>query len=67
MKHESHVDVAKRLKRSEGRLRKVIRMIEDGRPCTELALWMITSLCRVRWAVPGRLAGDCRGRQADGR
>ncbi|MCF4167403.1 hypothetical protein L2U69_17270 [Zavarzinia compransoris] len=48
-------------------MRKVIRMIEDGRPCTELALWMITSLCRVRWAVPGRLAGDCRGRQADGR
>ncbi len=37
MKHESHDDVVKRLKRSEGHLRKTIRMIEEGRACTDLA------------------------------
>ncbi|MCA0421172.1 MAG: metal-sensing transcriptional repressor [Proteobacteria bacterium] len=35
--HESHPEIAKRLKRAEGHLRKVIEMIEAGRPCLELA------------------------------
>ncbi|MGN6096583.1 MAG: metal-sensing transcriptional repressor [Bosea sp. (in: a-proteobacteria)] len=35
--HESHPAIAKRLKRAEGHLRKVIEMIETGRPCLELA------------------------------
>ncbi len=35
--HDSHTAIAKRLKRAEGHLRKVIGMIEDGRPCPELA------------------------------
>lgn len=35
--HESHPKIAKRLKRAEGHLRKVIEMIEAGRPCLELA------------------------------
>ncbi|WP_454656784.1 metal-sensing transcriptional repressor [Bosea beijingensis] len=35
--HESHPEIAKRLKRAEGHLRKVIEMIETGRPCLELA------------------------------
>ncbi len=35
--HQSHPDIVKRLKRSEGHLRKTIEMIEDGRPCVELA------------------------------
>ncbi|MEM9629500.1 MAG: metal-sensing transcriptional repressor [Pseudomonadota bacterium] len=37
MTHQSHPDVVKRLKRSEGHLRKTIQMIEEGRPCTDLA------------------------------
>jgi len=35
--HESHPEIAKLLKRAEGHLRKVIEMIEAGRPCLELA------------------------------
>jgi DNA-binding FrmR family transcriptional regulator len=37
MKHASHVEVGNRLKRNLGHLRKVIEMLEDGRPCAELA------------------------------
>lgn len=35
--HESHPEIAKRLKRAEGHLRSVIAMIEDHRPCVEIA------------------------------
>ncbi|MBN2751665.1 MAG: metal-sensing transcriptional repressor [Rhodospirillaceae bacterium] len=38
--HESHADVVKRLKRAEGHLRAIIAMIEDGRPCPEVAQQM---------------------------
>ncbi len=37
MKHASHPDIVKRLKRCGGHLRKTIEMIEEGRPCIELA------------------------------
>lgn len=37
MKHHSHPDIVKRLKRVEGHLRSTIAMIEDGRPCADLA------------------------------
>lgn len=37
MEHESHRGIANRLKRTEGHLRKVIEMIEEGTPCVELA------------------------------
>ena len=37
MKHESHPDIIKRLKRAEGHLRSLIGMIEVGRPCLDLA------------------------------
>lgn len=37
MIHETHPDVIKRLKRAEGHLRTVIQMIEDGRPCVDVA------------------------------
>lgn len=37
MKHSSHDDIVKRLKRAEGHLRSLIGMIEAGRPCLELA------------------------------
>lgn len=37
MQHESHPDIVKRLKRCEGHLRKTIEMIEEGRPCADLA------------------------------
>ncbi|MCW9035879.1 MAG: metal-sensing transcriptional repressor [Alphaproteobacteria bacterium] len=35
--HHSHVDVINRLKRADGHLRKVITMIDDGRPCADVA------------------------------
>lgn len=35
--HQSHPGIIKRLKRAEGHLRSVITMIEDGKPCLDLA------------------------------
>ncbi len=35
--HQSHPAVVKRLKRAEGHLRNVIRMIESGRSCLDIA------------------------------
>jgi DNA-binding FrmR family transcriptional regulator len=37
MKHASHPAIIKRLKRANGHLASVITMIEEGRPCVELA------------------------------
>lgn len=37
MKHSSHPDIIKRLRRAEGHLRSLIGMIEAERPCLELA------------------------------
>ena len=37
MKHTSHPEIIKRLKRAEGHLRSLIGMIEAGKPCLELA------------------------------
>ena len=35
--HASHPDIVKRLKRAHGHLAGVIAMIEEGRPCVDLA------------------------------
>lgn len=45
--HASHPAIATRLKRAEGHLRRVIGMIEEGRPCVDLA----TQLHAVERAV----------------
>nr|WP_211300945.1 metal-sensing transcriptional repressor [Aliiruegeria haliotis] len=37
MSHASHPAIVKRLKRSDGHLRKIIAMIEEGRPCADIA------------------------------
>jgi DNA-binding FrmR family transcriptional regulator len=37
MKHASHPDIIKRLKRAEGHLRSVIAMLEEERPCLDIA------------------------------
>jgi hypothetical protein NreA len=37
VKHATHAAITARLKRAEGHLRSVISMIEQGRPCVELA------------------------------
>ena len=37
MQHETHPAIVKRLKRIAGHLRAVIEMIEQGRPCLDLA------------------------------
>ncbi len=35
--HQSHPEIAKRLRMASGHLQKVIGMIEEGRPCLDLA------------------------------
>src|SRR6188508_1726055 len=35
--HHSHPEIVKRLKRVQGHLRSVVSMIEEGRPCLEIA------------------------------
>ena len=37
MEHASHPDVLKRLRRAQGHLAAVITMIEQARPCVDLA------------------------------
>ena len=37
MVHESHPEILKRLRRAHGHLASVIAMIEQGRPCVDLA------------------------------
>jgi DNA-binding FrmR family transcriptional regulator len=36
-RHQTHPEIAKRLKRVEGHLRSVMGMIAEGRPCLDLA------------------------------
>jgi DNA-binding FrmR family transcriptional regulator len=36
-RHPSHPEIIKRLKRAHGHLAAVIAMIEEGRPCVDLA------------------------------
>lgn len=35
--HQSHPEIAKRLRRAEGHLRKIIAMIDEGRACLDVA------------------------------
>lgn len=35
--HESHVDIAKRLRRARGHLDSIVTMIEQGRSCADIA------------------------------
>jgi hypothetical protein NreA len=35
--HQHHPEIVKRLKRADGHLKTIIRMIEDGRSCVQLA------------------------------
>jgi DNA-binding FrmR family transcriptional regulator len=37
MHHSDHPEIIKRLKRADGHLQKIIKMIEQGRPCPEVA------------------------------
>jgi DNA-binding FrmR family transcriptional regulator len=37
MHHSNHPEIIKRLKRADGHLQKIIKMIEQGRPCPEVA------------------------------
>src|SRR6202011_854089 len=37
MQHQKHPDIVRRLRRAEGHLQTIIGMIEQGRPCLELA------------------------------
>ncbi len=37
MKHGSHPDIIKRLKRAEGHLRSVVAMLEAEKPCLDVA------------------------------
>ncbi len=35
--HRTHPDITKRLRRAEGHLRRVIGMVQEGRPCLDVA------------------------------
>jgi uncharacterized protein len=35
--HKTHPDIVKRLKRAEGHLRSIVAMLEEGRPCLDIA------------------------------
>ena len=35
--HESHPEIVKRLKRAEGHLRNIVKMMEAQRPCLDVA------------------------------
>ena len=35
--HKSHPHIVKRLKRVEGHVRSIVAMIEEGRPCLDIA------------------------------
>ena len=35
--HKSHPDIIRRLQRAEGHLRSTITMVEQGRPCLDIA------------------------------
>ena len=48
--HQSHPDVIKRLRRANGHLLKVIGMIEEGRPCLDLAQQLHAVECAVHEA-----------------
>lgn len=48
--HTTHADVVKRLKRADGHLRKIIMMIEDGRPCADVAQQLAAVEAAVRQA-----------------
>jgi uncharacterized protein len=37
MKHRSHPEIIKRLKRAHGHLASILAMFEEGRPCGDLA------------------------------
>lgn len=35
--HSSHPEIIKRLKRAEGHLRSIVAMLDEGRPCLDIA------------------------------
>jgi uncharacterized protein len=37
MHHSNHPEIIKRLRRAGGHLQKIIKMVEQGRPCPEVA------------------------------
>ena len=46
----SRTDILNRLKRAEGQLRGVQRMIDEGEPCLKVAQQL--SRCARRWTAP---------------
>ena len=48
--HGTHVGIVKRLKRADGHLRKTVAMIEEGRPCTDVAQQLQAVEAAVRQA-----------------
>ena len=55
--HHSHPDILKRLRRAEGHLHSVIGMIEQGRPCVDLAQQLHAVESAVREAKKALIHG----------
>ncbi|MBB4285920.1 metal-sensing transcriptional repressor [Roseospira goensis] len=48
--HATHADIVKRLRRAEGHLRKISAMIEEERPCVDVAQQLAAVEAAVRQA-----------------
>lgn len=48
--HETHKAIVQRLKRADGHLRKIIEMIEDDRPCVDVAQQLAAVDAAIRQA-----------------
>jgi DNA-binding FrmR family transcriptional regulator len=63
-KHQSHPDIIKRLKRARGHLESVIGMMDQGKPCLDLA----QQLHAVAWTMPsGRWSRNSGGASTSSR
>lgn len=49
-RHTTHGDIVKRLRRAEGHLRKISAMIEEDRPCVDVAQQLAAVEAAVRQA-----------------
>ncbi len=67
-RHATHQGLIKRLKRADGHLRHVVEMIEDGKPCAEIAV-QLQAVERAITAAKRTLIHDhidhCLGQDGD--
>jgi DNA-binding FrmR family transcriptional regulator len=68
-RHETHTAIVQRLKRADGHLRKIIEMIEQDRPCVDVAQQLAAVDAAVRNAKQAFIRDhidNCLGSAAPG-